>query len=123
MFLISIFAEEQSLPEFPLIPASRGFCITLRKTLATFKDVLVKEGIIQRPAHALRTSESCRELKFDSRDSADVIKRPMKSIMSEYSLSRGVIEEASREATLASTSRTSPPKEARKDNAAEHTAS
>jgi len=38
------------LPEFPLIPASRGFCITLRKTLATIKQVLVKESIMQRPS-------------------------------------------------------------------------
>ncbi|XP_076635753.1 (E3-independent) E2 ubiquitin-conjugating enzyme UBE2O [Colletes latitarsis] len=38
--------DEKILPEFPLIPASRGFCITLRKTLATFKEVLIKEGII-----------------------------------------------------------------------------
>lgn len=36
------------MPEFPLIPASRGFCITLRKTLATFKAVLIKKNIIQR---------------------------------------------------------------------------
>ncbi|XP_014470035.1 PREDICTED: (E3-independent) E2 ubiquitin-conjugating enzyme UBE2O isoform X1 [Dinoponera quadriceps] len=42
--------DEKMLPEFPLIPASRGFCITLRKTLATFKEVLVKENIIQRPS-------------------------------------------------------------------------
>lgn len=40
--------DEKVLPEFPLIPASRGFCITLCKTLATFKEVLVKENIIQR---------------------------------------------------------------------------
>ncbi|XP_054000530.1 (E3-independent) E2 ubiquitin-conjugating enzyme UBE2O [Hylaeus anthracinus] len=38
--------DEKILPEFPLIPASRGFCITLRKTLATFKEVLIREGII-----------------------------------------------------------------------------
>ncbi|XP_076246249.1 (E3-independent) E2 ubiquitin-conjugating enzyme UBE2O [Calliopsis andreniformis] len=38
--------DKKILPEFPLIPASRGFCITLRKTLATFKDVLIREGII-----------------------------------------------------------------------------
>lgn len=31
-----------------MIPASRGFCITLHKTLATFKEVLIKEGIIER---------------------------------------------------------------------------
>ncbi|XP_012526593.1 (E3-independent) E2 ubiquitin-conjugating enzyme isoform X1 [Monomorium pharaonis] len=40
--------DEKVLPEFPLIPASRGFCITLRKTLATFKTVLIKKNIIQR---------------------------------------------------------------------------
>ncbi|KYN08640.1 PREDICTED: (E3-independent) E2 ubiquitin-conjugating enzyme UBE2O [Cyphomyrmex costatus] len=40
--------DQKVLPEFPLIPASRGFCITLRKTLITFKSVLVKKNIIQR---------------------------------------------------------------------------
>ena len=39
--------DEKILPEFPLIPASRGFCITLKKTLVTFKQVLVKEGLLQ----------------------------------------------------------------------------
>ncbi|KAL1117114.1 hypothetical protein AAG570_004442 [Ranatra chinensis] len=29
-----------ALPEFPLIPASKGFCITLRKTLVHFRNVL-----------------------------------------------------------------------------------
>lgn len=33
------------LPEFPLIPASKGFCLTLRKTLVTFRDVLASVGI------------------------------------------------------------------------------
>lgn len=46
MLFCYIFSDNKILPEFPLIPASRGFCITLRKTLATFKDVLAKEGII-----------------------------------------------------------------------------
>uniref|UniRef100_A0A0V0G6I3 Putative ubiquitin-conjugating enzyme e2 o-like isoform x1 n=1 Tax=Triatoma dimidiata TaxID=72491 RepID=A0A0V0G6I3_TRIDM len=32
-----------SLPEFPLIPASKGFCITLRKTLVNFKNVLATQ--------------------------------------------------------------------------------
>lgn len=27
-------------PEFPLLPASRGFCLTLRKTLAAFRNIL-----------------------------------------------------------------------------------
>ncbi|KAG5320755.1 UBE2O enzyme, partial [Acromyrmex heyeri] len=40
--------NQKELPEFPLIPASRGFCITLRKTLTTFKSVLIKKSIIQR---------------------------------------------------------------------------
>lgn len=55
------FADEKVLPEFPLIPASRGFCITLRKTLATFKEVLVKENIIQRP-NEWQNDESAMEL-------------------------------------------------------------
>ncbi|XP_046659894.1 (E3-independent) E2 ubiquitin-conjugating enzyme UBE2O-like isoform X2 [Homalodisca vitripennis] len=33
------------LPEFPLIPASKGFCLTLRKTLVTFREVLLSVGI------------------------------------------------------------------------------
>ncbi|XP_011313716.1 E2/E3 hybrid ubiquitin-protein ligase UBE2O [Fopius arisanus] len=40
--------DEKILPQFPLVPASRGFCITLRKTLAIFKQVLVKEGILHK---------------------------------------------------------------------------
>ncbi|XP_075230933.1 (E3-independent) E2 ubiquitin-conjugating enzyme UBE2O isoform X3 [Lycorma delicatula] len=32
--------ENVPLPEFSLIPASKGFCLTLRKSLATFKEVL-----------------------------------------------------------------------------------
>ena len=27
-------------PEFPLLPASRGFCLTLRKTLAAFRNIV-----------------------------------------------------------------------------------
>lgn len=33
------------LPEFPLIPASKGFCITLRKTLKQFKSILESVGV------------------------------------------------------------------------------
>lgn len=33
------------LPEFPLIPASKGFCITLRKTLQQFKAILESVGV------------------------------------------------------------------------------
>ncbi|XP_071444818.1 (E3-independent) E2 ubiquitin-conjugating enzyme UBE2O isoform X1 [Hetaerina americana] len=33
------------LPEFPLIPASKGFCLTLRKTLVSFREVLTSLGI------------------------------------------------------------------------------
>lgn len=49
------------LPEFPLIPASRGFCITLRKTLVTFKEVLIKENIIQRPSE-WQNNENAEEI-------------------------------------------------------------
>ncbi|XP_014261695.1 (E3-independent) E2 ubiquitin-conjugating enzyme UBE2O isoform X2 [Cimex lectularius] len=33
-------ADGIALPEFPLIPASKGFCLTLRKTLVTFRQAL-----------------------------------------------------------------------------------
>lgn len=49
------------LPEFPLIPASRGFCITLRKALTIFKTVLIKEAIINRPSE-WQDSENVKEL-------------------------------------------------------------
>lgn len=52
--MINIFfylTDEKMLPEFPLIPASKGFCITLRKTLATFREVLIEENIIQKPSN------------------------------------------------------------------------
>lgn len=34
------------LPDFPLIPASKGFCLTLRKTLVTFREVLASVGVL-----------------------------------------------------------------------------
>lgn len=37
---------ELALPEFPLIPASKGFCLTLKKTLSFFKEVISSAGII-----------------------------------------------------------------------------
>ncbi|XP_015108296.1 (E3-independent) E2 ubiquitin-conjugating enzyme UBE2O [Diachasma alloeum] len=50
--------DEKILPQFPLVPASRGFCITLRKTLAIFKQVLVKEGILPKNNSANTHSKS-----------------------------------------------------------------
>ncbi|RXG70171.1 (E3-independent) E2 ubiquitin-conjugating enzyme [Armadillidium vulgare] len=41
------------LPEYPLIPASKGFCITLRKTLENFKYVLKLVGVWPGPSSAL----------------------------------------------------------------------
>ncbi|XP_076068516.1 (E3-independent) E2 ubiquitin-conjugating enzyme UBE2O isoform X2 [Oratosquilla oratoria] len=37
--------NEENLPEFPLIPASKGFCLTLHKTLHHFKEVLGMVGV------------------------------------------------------------------------------
>lgn len=34
-----------ALPDFPLLPVSRGFCLAMRKELATFKDMLKDRGI------------------------------------------------------------------------------
>lgn len=38
-------AVKVDLPEFPLIPASKGFCITLHKTLQQFKSILECVGV------------------------------------------------------------------------------
>ncbi|XP_046607611.1 (E3-independent) E2 ubiquitin-conjugating enzyme UBE2O [Neodiprion virginianus] len=62
--------DEKILPEFPLIPASRGFCITLRKTLATFKEVLAKEGIMSRPP-SQSNSGNTMELKITASEVND----------------------------------------------------
>lgn len=42
---LSSTAVKVDLPEFPLIPASKGFCITLRKTLQQFKSILECVGV------------------------------------------------------------------------------
>uniref|UniRef100_T1JBM6 Probable D-lactate dehydrogenase, mitochondrial n=1 Tax=Strigamia maritima TaxID=126957 RepID=T1JBM6_STRMM len=39
--------DEVDLPEFPLVPASKGFCLTLRKSLAMLKEVLASVGITE----------------------------------------------------------------------------
>ncbi|KAK3930467.1 (E3-independent) E2 ubiquitin-conjugating enzyme [Frankliniella fusca] len=41
-----IAGDDLPLPEFPLIPASKGFCLTLKKTLSCFKEVMSSLGII-----------------------------------------------------------------------------
>lgn len=38
-------AQDVLFPEFPLIPASKGFCLTLRKSLAEFKEVMSSSNI------------------------------------------------------------------------------
>ncbi|KAB7494614.1 (E3-independent) E2 ubiquitin-conjugating enzyme UBE2O [Armadillidium nasatum] len=45
--------DNVDLPEYPLIPASKGFCITLRKTLENFKYVLKLVGVWPGPSSAL----------------------------------------------------------------------
>ncbi len=37
--------SEASTPDFPLLPVSKGFCISLAKTLRQFKDALRAAGI------------------------------------------------------------------------------
>lgn len=57
------FASSSSLsldlPEFPLIPASKGFCITLEKTLQSFKKSAMAKGI------TLNTSEKLQQILLD----------------------------------------------------------
>ncbi|XP_012217325.1 (E3-independent) E2 ubiquitin-conjugating enzyme UBE2O [Linepithema humile] len=74
--------DERVLPEFPLIPASRGFCITLRKTLATFKKVLVKENIIQRPSE-WPDNESVMELSNSTGDQCQETSKSVDSKIAE----------------------------------------
>ncbi|XP_011641984.1 (E3-independent) E2 ubiquitin-conjugating enzyme UBE2O [Pogonomyrmex barbatus] len=68
--------DEKVLPEFPLIPASRGFCITLHKTLATFREVLIKENIIQRPSE-WQDNENTMEL---TNNTTNQCQEPSKSV-------------------------------------------
>lgn len=41
---------DMQTPEFPLIPASRGFCLTLRSSLECFRTVLRRNDIVVPPA-------------------------------------------------------------------------
>lgn len=45
-------ATDITPPDYPLIPASRGFCLTLRSSLESFRTVLRRHDIIV-PASAL----------------------------------------------------------------------
>ncbi|OAD61943.1 Ubiquitin-conjugating enzyme E2 O [Eufriesea mexicana] len=64
--------DNKILPEFPLIPASRGFCITLRKTLATFKEVLIKESIIERNNEICGWENGKEQMKNDSHETSKI---------------------------------------------------
>jgi ubiquitin-conjugating enzyme E2 O len=50
MFKVVSSVANIQLPEFPLIPASKGFCITLRKSLVTLREVLTSVGIEREPS-------------------------------------------------------------------------
>lgn len=81
-FLLSLVTDEKVLPEFPLIPASRGFCITLCKTLATFKEVLVKKNIIQRPRE-WQNNENIMELRNNTANQCQEISKSINSKVAE----------------------------------------
>ena len=38
-------SDQTEMPDFPLIPASKGFCLTLDKALKQFKDNLAAAGV------------------------------------------------------------------------------
>ncbi|XP_014238160.1 (E3-independent) E2 ubiquitin-conjugating enzyme UBE2O [Trichogramma pretiosum] len=57
--------DKQILPEFPLIPASKGFCITLKNTLANFKRTLIREGIIKLPLETSMTQSATDETSLN----------------------------------------------------------
>ena len=38
-------ASQDDMPDFPLIPASKGFCLTLNKALTQFKENLLAAGV------------------------------------------------------------------------------
>ncbi|XP_014214684.1 (E3-independent) E2 ubiquitin-conjugating enzyme UBE2O [Copidosoma floridanum] len=65
--------DNRILPEFPLIPASKGFCITLKNTLANFKRTLIKEGIIQLSLESLLLNDCSRDSlnRSSTRDSME----------------------------------------------------
>lgn len=118
--------DQKILPEFPLIPASRGFCITLRKTLAIFTDVLIKESILQKPSNL----QSCtRETVNNSIQEHQKIMTNIENKESEHDTSRSGIQADSKSLSngnlrkdLISSSPTIPPSE-RKKNSSERSTS
>jgi len=91
------------LPEFPLIPASRGFCITLGKTLATFKEVLVKENIIQKPRE-WQNNENIMELRNNTANQCQEISKSINSKVAECNQSSSsmsnTLQESNKKLTL-----------------------
>lgn len=45
-----------------MIPASKGFCITLKNTLENFKRALVKEGILQLALESPLSNDSSKQI-------------------------------------------------------------
>ncbi|XP_034193400.1 (E3-independent) E2 ubiquitin-conjugating enzyme [Osmia lignaria lignaria] len=116
--------DKKILPEFPLIPASRGFCITLRKTLATFKNVLINEGIIERDNETLDRENVKQQPKNECHESYNVVYRNSKRIISEESskltLNGGISKDC---ISSSSTNISSPPLCETKKNTSDHTIS
>lgn len=46
-----VSGENISKADFPLLPASKGFCITVRKHLDAFKEALDKHIFTSKPGH------------------------------------------------------------------------
>jgi len=91
------YTDEKVLPEFPLIPASRGFCITLGKTLAMFKEVLIKENIIQRPSEWQNNENATMELTNGIANQCQEISKSVNNKMTECNEnSSGNIDESNK---------------------------
>lgn len=109
-----------------MIPASRGFCITLRKTLAIFRDVLIKESILQK----LSNLQSCtRETVNNSIQEHQKITATIENKESEHDISRSSVQADSKSLSngnlrkdLISSSSAIPPSE-RKINSSERNTS
>ncbi|XP_035735037.1 (E3-independent) E2 ubiquitin-conjugating enzyme UBE2O-like [Vespa mandarinia] len=117
--------DQKILPEFPLIPASRGFCITLRKTLAIFRDVLIKENILQKPSNLQSyTSETVN----NSIQERQKIMATVENKESENDTSRSSVQADSKSLSngnlkkdLISSSPTIPPSERKKNSSERNT--
>lgn len=46
IFMTILYLDEKLIPGFPLLPLSKGFCLSVKKALNDYKEILVSMNIM-----------------------------------------------------------------------------